>query len=377
MTGTTVMNMPREGQFDACQSRVGVCGYACCQFGKLGNWIYAFPGEVELAQEKGLSFAHLEVEPLDDGGHKVHCMRPCVEGEFKSIDCAIYPAWIASECGTKFLVADNRKCPIPHNELLETLRNAQQVAIDWERKHPGTLAGMAKAAKGFKAYQPFGYAIEWDGTVRQLSDEEVAEITPDELLEPEYIAKFSGVDLDGYTGRGTPEDQPVNTDEMLEPLKGSAEYAFGTSKHLVKADSLKEILDNANLYSRIFLNPFGWRALLQEEELHQQFDLVNSEVDTKLGFLGYALHSEAPGGKVPVFTDAGRPQGFLEFPYMATLREELEFVIKQGGMKGDRVYTAKRRQPAAFARGVTKPVHDKEKAKAARKAQKKARRSGR
>lgn len=217
-TGTTVIGMEREGQFDGCQNRTHICGYACCKF-DLNNFIYAFPGEIEAAEKQGLSFDHLNVEKLDDGGAKIQCTRPCVAGEFKSIDCAIYGVWIASECGTKFLVADNRKCPVPHNELLELARHAQEICLSWERKYPGTLKGMANAAKDFTAYQPFDHAIELDGTVRKLDQSEIDAITPKELLGDDFIAKFSGVDLDGYSGTSTPEDQAIDTSVKLRPLE--------------------------------------------------------------------------------------------------------------------------------------------------------------
>lgn len=204
-TGTTVIKNFR-GVFDACQSRVGICGFACCQFGVLGNWIYALPGEIEEAKSKGLSFDHLTVEEMADGGARVNCNRPCVEGEFKSIDCAIYPIFIANDDGTQFIVADHRKCPIPNNEILEHAKKAQALCLEWERSHPGTLKGMANASKGFKAYQPFPWALELDGTVRKLSEDELKAITPNEVLADDYVAKFKGVDIKAYSGTETPED---------------------------------------------------------------------------------------------------------------------------------------------------------------------------
>jgi hypothetical protein len=366
-TGTTVVNMPREGQFDACMSRVSTCGYACCQFGKLGNWIYAFPGEVDLATEQGLSFAHLEMEPLEDGGHKVHCMRPCVGGEFKSIDCAIYPAWVANEAGTMFLVADNRKCPIPHNELLETLRNAQQVALDWEARKPGTLKGMAAAAKGFKAYQAFDHAIEFDGTVRKLTDEEFASIQPNELLEPGYIAKFKGIELEGYTGTTTPEDQPIPENTLVPPLKGSVEEAFFSAKHIVKQDSLSQLLENLGLFEAVFINPEGFAVLLADPKAVEAFEATPTTLQVKTkGHIGWF---EIGADKVPVYTDNGRNR-FMEFPYMARLRGDKDFMVKTN----DAVHTAK---PVSPARGVTKPKFDKVVSLAKRRAQRDARRNNR
>lgn len=300
-TGTTVIKMHREGQFDACMSRVSTCGYACCGFGTLGNFISPFPGEIELAKEQGLSFDHLTLLDQPDGSTRVQCNRPCVGGEFKSIDCAIYPAWIASECGTKFLVADNRKCPIPHNELLETLRLAQDIAIQWELEHPGTLKSMAKDGRDFRAYQPFPYALEFDGTIRPLSDAEILEITPVELLPEGYIAKFTGVELEGYSGRGTPQDQPVDLEQKMKPLTGSAYEVRAKAGNVGNVKSEEDLMDYLNQCEAVFMTNESHVALYSGR-FGKHYHPVTRHIKVRLGQVG-----DISGVPVYLLPDASMP----------------------------------------------------------------------
>lgn len=292
-TGTTVIKMHREGQFDACLSRVSSCSYACCGFGTLGNFISPLVGEIELAKEQGLSFDHLTLLDQPDGTTRVQCNRPCVGGEYKSIDCAIYPAFIASECGTKFLVADNRKCPIPHNELLETLRLAQDISIQWELDHPGTLKSMARDAKDFRAYQPFPYAIELDGTVRLLSEAELLEITPVELLPEGYIAKFTGVELEGYSGRGTPEDQSIDLDQKMKPLTGSAYEVRAKAGDVGNVKSPADLMDYLGKCEAVFFNDRSFTEF-KDSKFSRYFQPITPGLKLAMGELGSI-------GDVPVY----------------------------------------------------------------------------
>ena len=221
-TGTTVLPdeiSSRNGAFEACQKRTDICGYACCQFGKLGNWIYALPGEIEEARQQGLSFGHLEVEEMPDGGAQVKCLRPCVAGEFKSIDCAVYGLFPANVERTRFIVADSRKCPIPSRELIDHARWAQRVLLDWDKLHPGTMEGAIAAGKKFKAYQPFPFEVPVDGSeVRGLTEEECNEIAPEETLPSSYTPKYENIPVEVmplYTGMGTPEEDVVKQERQF------------------------------------------------------------------------------------------------------------------------------------------------------------------
>mgnify|MGYP006282401069 CR=1 FL=1 len=95
------------------------CGW-CCDFQQAdGNYIVAFPGELENAEEHT---DHLEV--IDDdyhGGKKVICKAEHPEncdGGYKPLDCASYPLFptqIDSEDPqeSSFIMADQDRCPIP------------------------------------------------------------------------------------------------------------------------------------------------------------------------------------------------------------------------------------------------------------------------
>lgn len=192
-----------DGILPACTQRQSLCAYACCQFGKLGNWIFALPGEVERAQQAGLSMAHLTVTKFENG-HALHCNRPCTAGEFKPLDCAWYPLYPASSDATLFIVADHRKCPIPNRELIEHARLVGQKARAWDQAHPGSLQAMVASAKDFKAYTAFPFRIGLDGTVSPLSPAECAAIAPRVLLPDDFQSEWSKK-VSGYTRDETPD----------------------------------------------------------------------------------------------------------------------------------------------------------------------------
>ena len=225
VTGWTVIDNIDHGVFDACQQRVDLCGYACCKFGKLGNWIKALPGEAEEARKRGLSFAHLDLQSEDETGAAFICNRPCKAGEFKSIDCAIYPLFIANETATQFVIADHRKCPIPSDRLIGHARHAQAIGFQWEANHPGTLKAMAAAAKAFIAYQPFPWEIGLNGDVRRLTEDETIAITPNDTLPDDYVpdwtptGRFEGVDVTIYGAKRTPEDTPLIAVSDIQRMK--------------------------------------------------------------------------------------------------------------------------------------------------------------
>lgn len=192
-TGNTVVEW--DGTFRECQTRTGQCRYACCKFGALGNWIFALPGEVETADEQGLSKDHLQIEDYGEGS-KIVCQRPCVSGEYKPIDCAIYPLSPANEAVTEFIVASNQKCPIPYEELLEHASKVRDVLLKWETEHPGSIASLVKAGKSYKGYQALPYRLDvyftTIGVVQTLgyqflplSEKEIAAIQPNEVLNPQ------------------------------------------------------------------------------------------------------------------------------------------------------------------------------------------------
>jgi len=95
------------------------CNYACCQFGKLGNFIALFPGELEKAKEEGLGVDHLDiVEPATETKMgKAHCLRPCENNELKPIDCAIYPLWPKTADFSRFIRGEQWKCPLENVDL--------------------------------------------------------------------------------------------------------------------------------------------------------------------------------------------------------------------------------------------------------------------
>lgn len=213
-TGTTVLNLVRDGKFDSCINRNNICHYACCK--TEWGFIYLLPSELEAATSLGLKLTHLEIiEEFNFGGSRARCLRPCTPGDLKPIDCAIFPVWIANEEATKFLVSDNRVCPIPHNELLATMRLAQVIALQAELRTPGTLKGMVLAGKEFMGFHAFPYAIELDGQVRSLSEEEVKEIQPINKLNDHYVAEFHEVAVGLYSDVGTPDDKPISTNIRL------------------------------------------------------------------------------------------------------------------------------------------------------------------
>ncbi len=192
-----------DGILPACTKRQEICGYACCQFGKLGNWIFALPGEVERARAANLSMDHLTVTKFEEG-HALQCNRPCTEGEFKPLDCAWYPLYPASADATLFIVADHRKCPIPNRELIEHAKRVGAKARAWDQAHPGSLQAMVVSARDFKAYAPFPYRIGVDGTVTELSAEECAAIAPATMLDDDFQSAWS-INRAGYTRSETPD----------------------------------------------------------------------------------------------------------------------------------------------------------------------------
>lgn len=203
MTETSAGLSDFDGILSSCLKRQGLCGYACCQFGQLGNWIFALPGEVEAARQAKLSMEHLTITKFEDG-HALHCNRPCTEGEFKPLDCAWYPLYPAAEDATLFIVADHRKCPIPNKQLIEHARLVGQKALAWDKAYPGSLKAMVASAKEFKAYAAFPYRISQDGEVTHLTAEECAAIAPTTMLEDEYQSEWSST-VAGYTRHETPD----------------------------------------------------------------------------------------------------------------------------------------------------------------------------
>ncbi len=192
-----------DGTLTACVKRQNLCGYACCQFGKLGNWIFALPGEVETARQLNLTTDHLSITKFEEG-HALHCNRPCTEGEFKPLDCSWYPLYPAAEDATLFIVADHRKCPIPNKELIEHARLVGQKARAWDQAHPGSLKAMVASAREFKAYAAFPYRIGVDGEVSRLTREECAAFAPTSMLDDDFQSEWS-VTVAGYTRHETPD----------------------------------------------------------------------------------------------------------------------------------------------------------------------------
>lgn len=208
----------RDGQFVACQDKQHLCGYACCGFG-LGNWIFAFPGELEKAQEQGLTTGHLDIS-VEGNGHKIVCQRPCVRGEWKPIDCAIYPLWIAGHDKDNdiyyLITADNRKCPISQMKLFDKAREAVEVSVGWDQEHPGTLDGMVAAAKEYRAYVPFKYGYDRkNDTFFELTQAKLDEITPNVVLPDDFEHKYG----EGYSAMSTPEDAELAKDLSMIPVR--------------------------------------------------------------------------------------------------------------------------------------------------------------
>lgn len=209
MSGTTVISgLFGNGTFNACRKRVHICGYACCKFGNLGNWIAAAPGELASAKVQRLSLDHLTIiEERPDGSANIQCNRPCVEAEFKPIDCAIYPLFPANVECTRFIVADHRKCPIPNRELIGWAFNVQSILRHWENEHPGSIARIVNDGKGFKAYQPYPFELVNPPFVRSLTEAESYEIRPNDTLPDNWVPQWTtGAPTSGYTSTSTPED---------------------------------------------------------------------------------------------------------------------------------------------------------------------------
>ena len=158
VTGTGVVE-GENGVFEACSSRTHLCGFACCKFGTIGNWISLLPGEMDRAQSLGLSTDHLN-PVAKDGVIALNCTRPCDGKDLKPLDCQFYPLWPSNMEVTEFIVATNTKCPIPYELLKGRALWVQRMAFEWERLNPGSIAVMVKSAGDFVAYQPFPYTIK-------------------------------------------------------------------------------------------------------------------------------------------------------------------------------------------------------------------------
>lgn len=167
VTGTGVVD-GEDGVFEACQSRVHQCGYACCQFGVIGNWISLLPNEREQAEKAGLKMDHLTSVSKGEGMDAVNCTRPCVTGEFKPLDCQIYPLWPSNLDATEFIVASHSKCPIPYEELIPLAVKVGKMIRDWDLHNPGTLQVCVDSAPGFVAYERFPYRVHLSGEVESI-----------------------------------------------------------------------------------------------------------------------------------------------------------------------------------------------------------------
>ena len=231
-TGTTVRDF--DGTFPECQARVHICDYACCKFGPMGNWIATYPGEVEKAKELGLGFGHLMLVPQttfvqskegdDNPALKIEvisntcsvtCRRPCVEGEFKSIDCAIYPLFPANDDASLFIVADHRKCPIPNSQLMGWAIKVRRLLEEIEAETPGIIANMAKNGQGFKGYQAFPYRV-WGSMALPLRKFEVHTLFQHYVFE-DVTCKYAVGDTikSLYTATNTPEDAGYSLPEIV------------------------------------------------------------------------------------------------------------------------------------------------------------------
>ncbi len=100
------------------------CGWRCCQFMQ-GNYIVMHPGEVEDAQDRGASLAHLDLFDKDyHGGVRATCHATdtanCDDG-YKPLDCSTYPlfpfieASSSPEPSDEWLVGE--KCPLRRDQL--------------------------------------------------------------------------------------------------------------------------------------------------------------------------------------------------------------------------------------------------------------------
>jgi hypothetical protein len=111
------------------------CAYRCCDF-QQGNYIAAYPGELEQARARGFSTEHLKVLDNDDhGGHRVKCVArdtaTCDAG-YKPLDCASYPFFPTAidDEGRVAGCIKGEKCPL----ALDDVRNHVGWAVEeWGR----------------------------------------------------------------------------------------------------------------------------------------------------------------------------------------------------------------------------------------------------
>jgi len=179
-TGTTVIEW--DGTFPECQKCIALCNYACCKFGDLGNWIFTLPGELEEAACQDLSRDHLIIEKFH-GGERVTCNKPCHKGDFKPIDCAIYPFAPLNEELTLFLVGHPNKCPIPPDDLFWHLKKTCFILQNWETEHPGSIKALVEAAHGYKGYVVFPYRLILEAsTVIPVTRQDIADLILPEIL---------------------------------------------------------------------------------------------------------------------------------------------------------------------------------------------------
>jgi len=231
-TGSTLFE-DFDGTFTACHDRVKICGYACCDHSKLGNMIFAGPGEIEDAKRKNLSFEHLRISEQGNG-HCVQCTRPCVEGEFKSIDCSIYPLYPASSDGVLWTVSDRRKCPIPIHELTSHALRCRRVVLQQEKEYPGMLSAMVEAGKELTGHYLFPYFVLSHDVIR-ISHEQYKELAGvfsrppmKEGTETPYNLPFEYKKL--YGPLQTPEDGDLmfSLSELLQKCAAETQNTNGS-----------------------------------------------------------------------------------------------------------------------------------------------------
>lgn len=97
------------------------CGFRCCQF-QQGNYIVMYPGELEAAQERGESTAHLKVFEEDHGGLRATCVAAdtatCDNG-YKPLDCQSYPYFptLGYDETRLGVLLKGDKCPLDRDEI--------------------------------------------------------------------------------------------------------------------------------------------------------------------------------------------------------------------------------------------------------------------
>ena len=146
VTDVTQLEVTGTGDISLCPKNN--CGFRCCTF-QQGNFIVLYPGELEAAEARGESVAHLNVFMEENGGHRATCVAAdtatCDSG-YKPLDCQSYPYFphLGPEGSQLDVLLKGDKCPLdrdeirPHEkwvgETWQELASGDAAVADWLRE---------------------------------------------------------------------------------------------------------------------------------------------------------------------------------------------------------------------------------------------------